>query len=328
RVERHVVASLLEDARLALLLRLAPDELLDVGMVDVEHDHLRGAACLAARLDRARARIRAAHERHGARRVAALRQLLLRGAELRQVDPGAGAAAEDDALPADPVEDVLHRVLDRKDEARGALRLLLEADVEPDGAVERGVLVDEDRLQLGLERVALLVVGEVAALGAPCDRRLDDAADHLLDAGLPLGRAQPAAEVLLGDDVRRRLRPELRELDAALLERGPVPAGDGRVARLPLDLVEGIAPWDREEAAHAEASSFVGDGVHHLRVRGVDRRLLLHRRHQPLPKGSPPSRPSEGGGWTVDRGSDGLRSASRLRAPASRGGPGGAARST
>jgi hypothetical protein len=68
--------------------------------------------------------------------------------------------------------------LGRRDEgavrlARRALRLLLEADVEPDGAVEGGVLVDEDRLQLGLERVALLVVGEVAALGAPGDGGLD-----------------------------------------------------------------------------------------------------------------------------------------------------------
>src|SRR4029079_17220347 len=112
---------------------------------------------------------------------AALGELLLRRAELREVDAGAGAAAEDDALPADPVEDGLHRVLDREDEAGRALRLLLEADVEPDRAVERGVLVDEDRLQLGLERLGLLLVREVAALLAPGDRRVDDTADPPLD---------------------------------------------------------------------------------------------------------------------------------------------------
>src|SRR5581483_11290935 len=186
---------------------------------------------------------------------------------------------EDDALSADPVEDRLHGVVDREDEAGRALRLLLEADVEPDGAVEGGVLVDEDRLQLGLERVALLVVGEVPALGAPGDGRVDDAADHLLDARLALRRAEPAAEVLLGDDVRRRLRPELREFDAALLERGAVAAGDDGVARLPLDLVEGIAPGDGEEAAHAEASSLIADGVDHLAGRQIRRSLLLNARH-------------------------------------------------
>src|SRR5216684_2719344 len=81
-------------------------------------------------------------------------------------------------FPPDPVEDGLHRVLDREDEAGRALWLLLEADVEPDRAVERGVLVDEDRLQLGLERLGLLVVEEVAALGPPGDCRVDDPADH------------------------------------------------------------------------------------------------------------------------------------------------------
>jgi hypothetical protein len=48
RVERHVVARLLEDARLPLLLGLAPDELLDIRVVDVEDDHLRRTPRLAA----------------------------------------------------------------------------------------------------------------------------------------------------------------------------------------------------------------------------------------------------------------------------------------
>src|SRR4030095_9154220 len=93
-----------------------------------------------------------------ARRVAALGEWLLRGAKLGEVDARARAAAEDDPLTADPVEDVFHRVVDREDEARGARRLLLEADVEPDRGVERRVLVDQDRLELGLEGLGLLVV--------------------------------------------------------------------------------------------------------------------------------------------------------------------------
>src|SRR5206468_3319557 len=45
--------------------------------------------------------------------------------------------------------------------ARRALRLLLEADVEPDRRVERGELVDEDELELGLEGLGLVLGGEV-----------------------------------------------------------------------------------------------------------------------------------------------------------------------
>src|SRR5262249_2329198 len=152
--------------------------------------------------------------------------LLLRGAKLGEVDAGARAAAEDDSLAADPVEDRLHRIVDREDEARRALRLLLEADVEPDRRVEGGELVDEDELELGLEALGLFLGGEVAALSAPAGDRVDDAADHLLDARLALGRGHAAAEVLLGDDVGRRLAPELRELDALLLEGRLVLAGD------------------------------------------------------------------------------------------------------
>ncbi len=127
---------------------------------------------------------------------------------------------EDHALAADPVEDRLHRVLDREDEAGRALRLLLEADVEPHRRVEGDVLVDQERLQLRLEGVGLLVGREVAAVTAPRADGGDDAADHLLHGALAVGRAHAASEVLLGDDVRRRLRPELRELDALLLEHG------------------------------------------------------------------------------------------------------------
>src|SRR5581483_10278200 len=122
-----------------------------------------------------------------------------------------------------------------------------------DGRIERRHLVDEDRLQLVLERLRLLLALEVAALAAPGADRRDDAADHLAHRALALRRGHAAAEVLLRDDVRRGLRPELRELDALLLEGGLVLAPDERVARLPLDLVERIPAGDREVAADGEA---------------------------------------------------------------------------
>ena len=61
--------------------------------------------------------------------------------------------------------------------------------------------------QLGLEGVAVLGGREVAALAAPVGDRAGDAADHLPDRALARGRVELAAEVLLGDDVRRVLRP-------------------------------------------------------------------------------------------------------------------------
>ena len=41
-IEVHIEAGFLEDSGLLFLTRLAPDELLDVRMVDIENHHLRG----------------------------------------------------------------------------------------------------------------------------------------------------------------------------------------------------------------------------------------------------------------------------------------------
>src|SRR5512146_168308 len=251
----------------------------------------------------------AAHEAHRAARVATLGQLLLRRAKLGQVHARAGAAAEDDAFAPDPVEDRVHRVLDREDEARAALRLLLEADVEPDGRVEGGELVDEDRLELGFEGVGLLLGREVAVLAAPGGDRVDDAPDHLLDAALALGRGHAAAEVLLRDDVGGGLAPELRELDVLLVEDRLVLAGDEGVARLPVDLVEGVAAGDREVAADGESGVLVDDRVRDrfARYRGLN--CLLCARHAAASKGSRGSI----GTSSVDRGPDGSRAVFRVR---------------
>ena len=100
-------------------------------------------------------------------------------------------------------------------------------------------------------------VDEVAAGAAPAADRVDDAADHLLHARLALGRAHLAAEVLLRDDVRRGLRPELRELDPLLVEDGLVLARDEGIAELPLHLLERVAARDREEALDADVGGVV-----------------------------------------------------------------------
>ena len=97
-VDRHVEAGIAQRVGLLLLLGLAPDELADVRVVDVEHDHLRRAARLAAGLDRARPGVGAAHEGDRAGRGAALGQRLHRAADVREVDARARAAEEDLAL--------------------------------------------------------------------------------------------------------------------------------------------------------------------------------------------------------------------------------------
>ena len=94
----------------------------------------------------------------------------------------------------------------------------LEADVEPDGRVERGVLVDEEMLELVGEGLEVVFAGEVLLPARPGRDRVDDAADELVDAALALGRADLPAEILGDDDVGRLLRPEPGHLDVALLE--------------------------------------------------------------------------------------------------------------
>ena len=131
--------------------------------------------------------------------------------------------------------------------------MLLEADVEPDRAVEGGLLVKQDVGELHLERVGVIGRGEVAALAAPGGDRSGDAADHLLDRALALVGADPAAEVLLGDDVGRVLRPALRELDPALLEYRRLGVADHRIANLPLDRVEGVHAGSRPATLHDQA---------------------------------------------------------------------------
>ena len=104
----------------------------------------------------------------------------------------------------------------------------------------------------------------------------DDAADHLAHAPLALGGTEAAAEVLLGDDVGGRLRPELRELDALLLEGRLVLAGDEGVAHLPLDLLERVAARDREVAANAGVTLGV---EHRILEQCVGDLVCLHGRH-------------------------------------------------
>ena len=105
-----------------------------------------------------------------------------------------------------------------------------------------------------LEDLGVLVGGEVAVLPARRHVHAHDAVDQLLQAPLALRRADRAAEVLGGHDVRRVDRPEVGELDAALLEvdRAVPPVRHDDVAALPGDLVIGMDAIAGVDTAHGE----------------------------------------------------------------------------
>ena len=119
----------------------------------------------------------------------------------------------------------------------------LDPDVEPDRRVERQLLVDDQVGQLGLEGAQVLFRGEVVLVLRPAGDGVDYAVDQLTDAGLALGRAQVAAEVLADDDVGGELAPERRDLDVLLLEDADaLLVADARGPGLPRDLVVGVDP--------------------------------------------------------------------------------------
>ena len=109
-------------------LDLPVDELLDVGMVDVDYDHLGGAPRRAAGLNGAGGAIADLQEAHQPRRLTAARKAFVFGPQGREIGAGAGPVLEQPCL-ADPqvhdaalVDQVVGNALD---EARMGLRALV-----------------------------------------------------------------------------------------------------------------------------------------------------------------------------------------------------------
>jgi len=253
-VQGRVVARLDQRPGLAFLLRLALDELDDVGVVGVEDDHLGGPARLAAALDDPGEGVEALHEGDRPRGDAAARQRLDGPTEPRQVDAGARAPLEDQTLGLGQVEDRLHGVADVVDVAGGGLlALALDADVEPDRRVEGDDLVEHQVGQLVGEDLGVLRGGEVVAVDAPLGDGPDDAAEELLEARLAIVGAHLPVEVLRRHDVGGALGPEIGELHTLLLEDGLALGveDDGR-ALLPLHGVVGMDLVGREVAGELE----------------------------------------------------------------------------
>ena len=272
---------------LGFFLLLAEDELFDVGMVDVEDDHLGGAARLAARLDDAGEGVEAFHEAERTARGAAAGESFFRRAQRRQVGAGTRSPLEQHAFSLGEGEDGVERILHRVDEAGRTLRRLvagdtifdtlrlvipvpvlrvgvgldaIAADIEPYRRVECRLLLQEQVGELVVEDGRIFGGLEVAAGNTPIANGLGNTGDERAHTALALGRAQRAVQIFAGDNVGRRHRPVLRHLDIFLLEdNAALSVGDLRGAQLPLELVIGRDAGRGEEALEAEAGC--GEGA-------------------------------------------------------------------
>src|SRR5271169_5709652 len=177
-VNRGIVTLFDQHVVFALFLGLGLDELHDVRMFDVEDDHFGGAARLATALDDAGKGVKALHEAHRAGSDAAAGERFPAAAQGGEVRAGAGAPLEEHAFGLGQVHDGIHVVLDGIDEAGGALRLGLHANVEPDRGIEGDFLLDEQVGEFVAENILGFNGGEVAAFIAPADDGVYHAADQ------------------------------------------------------------------------------------------------------------------------------------------------------
>ena len=223
-----------ERGDLLFLADLPRDVVLDIGMVDVDDDHLGGAAGGAARLDGARGAVADLQEAHQARRLAAAGQGFAFAAQIGEVGAGAGAVFEQARLADPQIHDaaVIDQIVgDGLDEAGMRLRMLVgrgragqfagavvdvvmalagtvdavgpvQAGVEPLRRVRRDLLGGEHVGELVLEGGGVLFRGEIAALPAPvgpgAGEPVEDLACVHFRAGT-LGLGQLGQRLLVGD---------------------------------------------------------------------------------------------------------------------------------
>ena len=153
-------------------------------MLHVEDHHLGSTPGLATRLDDTGKSIETLHERQRTRGAPTTRQDGVFFAEGRQVRPRAGPKLEQHALCLGQIQDGFQRVFYRHNKTGRALGLgfildlgnvimlriveppvaagFLHADVEPDGRIERGLLVEHQVGQFGAKVLAVRHRGKVA----------------------------------------------------------------------------------------------------------------------------------------------------------------------
>ncbi len=117
--------------------------------------------------------------------------------------------------------------------------------------------------ELVFEDLGVVVGGEVAVLLARFDVGQHDPVDELTQGTLPCLGVQGTPEVLRRDDRPGIDRPEVRELDTALLEDrlAGLPVGLHDVTQLPGDLVIRVHARRRVDAWHGHSCAFVRSGA-------------------------------------------------------------------
>ncbi len=205
---------------LALLDRLPGDELLDVGVVEIEAHHLGRAAGGAAGLDGAGRAVADLEEGHETRRTAAAGERLSVPAQLGEVGAGSRSVLEQARLAHPQIHDAafVHQVVgDRLDEAGVRLRVFVGArrrlelsglgigvpvalggsgdavgpvqpGVEPLRRVGRRELPGEHVAQLVVKRGGVVLGVEVAVLPAPVGPTPGQPVEDL--AGVALGAGE------------------------------------------------------------------------------------------------------------------------------------------
>ena len=130
--------------------------------------------------------------------------------------------------------------------------LMIEPDVEPDGRIERAVLVHAEPGQFFVENFAIFL-GEIAVLDAPIGDGAADAMDQLANGRFALGGVLLAVKIFRDDHFCGEDRPGFRHFDVVLLENDfAAVVGDFGGAFIPFDLVEGLDLRVAEDAIHFE----------------------------------------------------------------------------
>ncbi len=118
---------------------------------------------------------------------------------------------------------------------------IVEAHVEPDGGVERAVLVDTEPRQFAVKGLGVGLGGEVAVLAAAVGNGAADAMDELLEGVLPLSRFDVAVEVFAGDDLGGQLAPGGGHFNIILGKNGlAAVAIDPCGTLFPVNLIKGM----------------------------------------------------------------------------------------
>jgi len=112
--------------------------------------------------------------------------------------------------------------------------MIFHAHIEPDRAVEGGLLVDQQVGEFPFKDPGIMGGGEVSRLLAPAGDGFGHPVDQGFDAGFGLGGILVGMKILGGDDIERGLAPEIRGFDIFALKNDlTLVVGDGSASRLP-----------------------------------------------------------------------------------------------